>query len=136
MYESETVTSYIYAIQHNKTKKIYVGIARDVEARYFQHISELRANQHRSTEMQHDYNKYGDDYSVFILETVNNARQRDNRRRTKERLAEVKWMKKYNTLFDGYNKQDHVAHSMIRAEKAFCPFKGGLPEVPDAEVDE
>ena len=58
----------IYAIQHNVTGRIYVGITEDVGKRVQHHFSALKGNKHINLLMQKDYNQYGFDYSVFILE--------------------------------------------------------------------
>lgn len=59
----------IYAIQHNVTKRIYVGTSMDVEKRIITHISHLRRNKHVNPEFQKDYDLFGEDYSYFLLET-------------------------------------------------------------------
>lgn len=58
----------IYAVQHNKTKRIYVGCSRHYEKRIREHIGNLRNNRHTNVEMQKDYNRFGEDYSFFVLE--------------------------------------------------------------------
>ena len=58
----------VYALRHNPTGKVYVGATyHDVEFRINQHMSALRGNRHPVEKMQEDFNKYGDDYSYFIL---------------------------------------------------------------------
>lgn len=57
----------IYAIQHNKTKRFYIGSTGNIQERYKQHMFFLRRGKHSSILMQDDYNKYGEDYSVIVL---------------------------------------------------------------------
>ena len=122
--------TYIYAIQHNKTKKIYVGKSKDIYKRYTQHLFALKAGKHRSIEMQNDFDKYGDDFSVYILEEVENGKEWDRGlNRTKGTMAELKWIKKYNTVEKGYNGQDITIKKMIESDLKEIPFKEGLPEV-------
>lgn len=58
----------IYAIQHNRTKKIYVGVTNVAEHRIKQHLHKLLQGNHTNKEMQLDFDKYGFDYSFFIIE--------------------------------------------------------------------
>lgn len=58
----------IYAIQHNKTKKIYVGCSTNFERRIKEHLSHLSSGSHENSTLQLDYNEYGNDFSFFILE--------------------------------------------------------------------
>lgn len=122
--------AYIYAIQHNKTKKIYIGKAKNVFKRYEQHLLDLKLNQHPSKEMQDDYQKYGADFSVYILEKVENHKERVNyngRDRSKGTIAEVKWMQEYETTTCGYNIQNVVAKRIIEKDSVNFPLKEGLP---------
>ena len=59
----------IYAIQHNVTKRVYVGTSMRVEQRIREHIGHLRHHNHINPELQKDYDLYGEDYSYFLLET-------------------------------------------------------------------
>lgn len=124
--------TYIYAIQHNVTKKIYIGKTKDVYKRFYQHIWKLKSGKHSSKEMLHDFQKYGNDFSVFILETIENGKQRvkvDGYERTLEKIKEIEYMQKYNTLEKGYNVQDSVSKKMVCSELDPFPFKDGVPEV-------
>lgn len=60
----------IYKIINNKTNKIYVGqTKRSLRERKNQHFSELRNQNHYNTQLQEDYNKYGESsFSFEILE--------------------------------------------------------------------
>lgn len=59
----------IYAIQHNVTGKVYIGITHDPKCRMQQHFIKLKEHTHYNSAMQEDCDRYGFDYSVFILET-------------------------------------------------------------------
>ena len=56
----------VYAIQHNITKRIYVGSSNDIESRYWSHMSALSNHRHNVEDMQSDFDKYGENYSLFI----------------------------------------------------------------------
>lgn len=89
----------IYAIKHQETGRIYIGRTKNVNKRLYLHFRDLRKNQHYVELMQSDFNKYGGDYTVFILDFINNR---------EESKKEFEWMDRYKT-YDrnfGYNYQD------------------------------
>ena len=59
--------AYIYAIKHNKTGRVYVGETRNIEKRISAHLSCLRTGKHSVQLMQDDYDKYGEDYTYYLL---------------------------------------------------------------------
>ena len=126
---------YIYAIQHNVTKKIYVGCSRNVQNRYVTHIQLLRRGNHSSKEMQEDFKQFGEDYSVFILEKLENENEKvrlpefNNELLTRKTISEVKWMREYDTIKNGYNAQDLLARRVLgeRKPKIIAPIKEGKP---------
>lgn len=109
----------IYAIQHNVTKRIYIGSSADVEKRYMHHIWLLRAGKHTVEDMQDDFIKYGEDFSLFELEEITEY---------KDRFKEYEWMEKYNSYRRGigYNYNDPVFTRTAKRTK--IPRKEGLPE--------
>lgn len=109
----------VYAIQHNVTKRIYIGSSADVNTRYFSHIYQLRNGKHSVEDMQDDFIKYGEDYSFFILDEITEYA---------ERKKEYEWMQKYGSHIRGigYNYKDPAA---VRAFATIePPLKEGLPE--------
>ena len=106
----------VYAIQHNNTKRIYIGSSINPEERYMSHIYSLRKGNHPVEDMQEDFNKYGENLSFYILDECHGY---------EERKKEYEWMRKYNTTHRGvgYNYKDH--------EKAYSAahltFIEGLP---------
>lgn len=108
----------------------------ELKKRYLQHIFDLRNKKHRSKEMQEDFDAYGEDYSLFLLEKVPCERTDEAEipgNYSTGTICESKWMEKYNTIDPkyGYNKQD--ANSVKRIEKlrmlhtVKIPFVEGLP---------
>lgn len=91
----------IYAIQHCPTGRIYVGRTGAFETRMKAHFNALRKNMHPNELMQKDYNEYGDDYEIFILETLEN-------KYPQIRDAEFRWMDELGTGDEriGYNYKD------------------------------
>lgn len=59
--------AYVYALKHIPTGKIYVGSTKNVKKRIIQHMSLLKSGTHTVKNMQDDFNKYGGDYSFYIL---------------------------------------------------------------------
>jgi hypothetical protein len=112
----------VYAIQHKKTKRIYIGSSKNPEERWSNHLCRLRLGKHCVEEMQNDFDRYGEDYSFLILDEITSF---------EDRKKEYEWMKKYNSTNRkfGYNYKDKERqHSRehpgaeIRAieEKKFC----------------
>lgn len=109
----------IYAIQHNVTKRIYIGSSKNPSERYLNHINRLKNGKHTVEDMQKDFDEYGEDFSLFIIDEITTFQ---------DRKKEYEWMKKYksNIRGIGYNYKDHekkVLHS-----KYDVPYKEGLPE--------
>lgn len=124
---------YIYAIQHNKTKKIYIGQSVDPERRCSEHILNLRNGRSIIEDMENDFREYGEDYSFFILEEVKNEKLvgNDGRMKKSGTIAEYKWMEKLKTTDRevGYNYKDRAAITYIN--KGFRPlieFSKGIPK--------
>lgn len=64
----------IYAIQHNKTKRIFIGQSENAGLVIKNRILRLRKNNDSCESMQKEFNEFGEDYSFFILETYDNYR--------------------------------------------------------------
>ena len=109
---------YVYAIQHNVSKRIYIGSSREVQTRYRNHMYMLRAGKHRVPDMQRDFDEYGEDYSLFILEELTSHRDRGK---------EYEWMLKYQSHIrgKGYNYMDRAAATYDKR----LPLKAGKPEM-------
>jgi group I intron endonuclease len=58
----------VYAIIHIASGRRYVGSARDMRARWWQHQNRLRGNRHDCHHLQRAWNKYGSD--AFRVESV------------------------------------------------------------------
>ena len=103
----------VYMIKHNQTGRMYIGRSWNVERRVKSHFSSLRNGRHPVEDMQEDFDKYGDDYTVTILgeEGANNT--------------EIKKMDKYRstTRGIGYNYNDPQVTSKGRTKRA-CSTKG------------
>lgn len=102
----------IYAIRHNATNRVYVGSSHQVEKRVNNHLSRLRNHKHSVEDMQADFDKYGENYTITILEE--NIAYED-------RFKEYEWMsKKWSALRGyGYNYKDKFYKKYVRenAEK-------------------
>lgn len=108
----------IYAIQHNVTKRIYIGSSANVEKRYFAHINKLKTGTHDVEDMQKDYDEFGNDFSVYILDEIQEY---------DEASKEYEWMQKYNSHIRGigYNYNDYTVRR--RQSRGEFPVKPGLP---------
>lgn len=117
----------IYAIQHNETKRIYIGSTKNVETRYQSHIGALRRGKHTVEDMQEDFDKYGENYSLFILEEI---------KEFKDKIKEYEWMRKYKTMerSTGYNYKDKA--SAMRFLQNYPPYAEGLPSTANVVTKE
>ena len=106
----------VYAIQHNITSKIYVGSSAYPDERYKSHIYALRRGKHNVSDMQEDFIKHGEDYSFYILDTINSFQ---------ERGKEYEWIKKLesNNREKGYNYKDSGVNTLV------IPYKEGIPNI-------
>lgn len=91
----------IYCIRHNVTNRVYIGISQRVNERLKSHFDSLRGHRHIVEDMQDDFDKYGDDYTVTILEENVDY---------KDKYKEYQWMEKFQSHIrgKGYNYKDHV----------------------------
>lgn len=109
----------IYAIQHNVTKKIYIGSSSNVDSRYQSHIKCLKAGKHPVEDMQADFDAYGENYSLYVLDEITEH---------KDSGKEYEYMRKYNTFTRGigYNYNDQQKEYLYK--KNTPPYKTGTPE--------
>lgn len=110
----------VYAIQHNVTKRIYIGSSCNVTTRYQNHMFALRRGKHVIEDMQEDFDKYGEDYSLFILDECFSSSDKNK---------EYEWMLKYNSFVRGigYNYKDHTKTRLAGTMKNCLPYREGLP---------
>ena len=89
----------VYAIRHNTTNKVYIGSSCNVDRRFLQHLYGLRSHKHPVQDMQKDFDEYGEDFTLTVLDTINDS---------SEDCKEYKWMDKYQSFVQGtgYNYQD------------------------------
>ncbi len=108
----------VYAIQHNETKRIYVGSSSEVDKRYMNHIIRLRNGKHSVEDMQKDFDEYGENYSFFVLDEMETPA---------ERVKEFLWMKKLNstTRGIGYNYKD--TEKSVTCFQNTPPYADGIP---------
>lgn len=106
----------IYCIRHNVTNRVYIGSSQRVEQRLKNHFEALRGHRHIVEDMQDDFDKYGDNYTVTILEEVVDYNEKNK---------EYQWMEKYQSHVrgKGYNYKDHVFTSRKKA-KIMLTFDG------------
>ena len=104
----------IYCIRHNVTNRAYIGRSSQVDKRLKRHFDALRGHRHIVEDMQADFDEYGENYTVTILDEVYDY---------DDRLKEYEWMKKYhsNVRGLGYNYKDRYFN---RKPKHFVTYKG------------
>lgn len=89
----------VYAIQHNVTKRTYVGSSCRAEKRILSHLWSLRRGDHHVEDMQADFYEYGEDYTFFKLGSFKTIRESD---------LEYAWMVIFQSHIrgKGYNYKD------------------------------
>lgn len=94
----------IYAIQHNVTKRIYVGCT-ETTGRIRSHFVTARRKKHIVPLVNEDCEKYGFNFTAYMLEVVPDENGKD------AYAAEQKWMHYFNTGDPkyGYNYRDKKA---------------------------
>ena len=86
----------IYSITCKATNKKYIGQSVSIKRRWATHKRELKQNIHYNCQLQHAYNKYGEDNLVYeILELC--PREKLNER-------EEFYIKLFDSYKDGYNQ--------------------------------
>lgn len=70
-----TMKSGIYTITNKINSKIYVGYAKDITTRIYQHKGALKANRHKNLHLQNAYNQYGKEN--FIYEILENCLEKE-----------------------------------------------------------
>ena len=86
----------IYAMQHNVTKRIYVGSCNNADIRIKKHIHDLLRGCHTNKELQKDFDKYGMEFSFYHLDRVEADNQFEQERKWQNALRS-------NEKTTGYN---------------------------------
>lgn len=85
----------IYCIENTANGNKYVGLAKDIAARFRHHRCLFRNGIHPNAHMQAAWDKYGEEaFQFYILEEVP---------KEKLRQAEMEWISNLNTFHNGYN---------------------------------
>ena len=65
-----TYRRIIYSIKNNVTGKEYIGRTQDLDKRIKSHMATLRSGKHVVEDMQSDFDKYGDAFTITVLEEI------------------------------------------------------------------
>ena len=121
----------VYAIRHNVTNRVYIGSSCHVDKRFNEHISALRSHRHPVEDMQADFDQYGEDFSLTVLDHIATEADRDK---------EYDWMKKNQSYIRGigYNYNDRKWLSVDKeAEEPIVKREDDkLPYTPRNENEE
>ena len=88
-----------YCIQNIHTGTVYVGMSEDISERKRKHLSELVRNKHQNSQLQKDWNKWGEwafqwDYQFYNTATTRKAIEKEEMKKINRFLKEGK--KVYN----------------------------------------
>jgi group I intron endonuclease len=98
---NEPFHKVVYLIKDAVTGKEYIGMTENYDRRVKYHMSRLKNGKHFVEDMQSDFNKHGDCFTVSILEEVNDRRQR------KREFELIESHKSY-IRGNGYNYKDRI----------------------------
>lgn len=103
----------VYKITNLENGKVYIGESEDIQKRWKQHKNKLKCKDHENYKIQKDYNLYGKD--CFKYEIVELISHEQNYILLKMRLLilEDKYIKKYNSIKNGYNIERTVKEIMM-----------------------
>ena len=89
----------VYAIRHNVTNRVYIGSSYHVDKRFNEHLTALRSHRHSVEDMQADFDEYGDDFTLTILDHIATIADKNK---------EYEWMQKNQSYIRGvgYNYND------------------------------
>lgn len=59
--------SGIYKITNEVTGKFYIGSAKDIDWRWYEHKRDLKSNKHCNPKLQHSWNSHGETNFAFII---------------------------------------------------------------------
>ena len=98
----------VYVIRHNVTNRVYVGSSYNLNVRIKNHLQRLRSHSHNVEDMQTDFDRYGEDYSIEIVDEILHIT---------DSYKEYEWMEKYQSRIRGigYNYLDTQGKSKKRA---------------------
>ena len=57
----------VYVIKCKINDRFYVGVSKDIKARWNEHKSDLKNNKHHSIKLQRSYNKYGAEAFEYLV---------------------------------------------------------------------
>lgn len=113
----------VYLIRHNKTKRVYIGSSNNPPRRFKAHMDALRRGKHPVEDMQADFDKYGEDYSIEFLEVIE---------KYEDGMHEYDWMRKYNSHIRGigYNYKDiaNIARKKNRNREKLLQYIAAFTE--------
>ena len=117
------MTGQIYMIRHNVTGRMYIGRSQDVTKRTNAHFKLLRKGEHPVEDMQDDFDKHGENYSVSVLGNAS----------TNPKL-ETEMMDKYQSCVRGigYNYNDPHINRENRKKAKLVKLVSGLNETQAA----
>lgn len=93
------MNSGIYKIRNIKNDKIYVGSAKDFQARWDRHLKSLRKNKHHNIRLQRSFNIHGE--KSFIFEIIEVAEYNKDIQKLEQYYIDT-----LNSKVNGYNIAD------------------------------
>lgn len=100
----------VYAIMNTRNRKCYVGSSSNIQSRFAQHISQLRAGKSPIDGMQEDYNN-GDCFVFHVVLRHYDKYEEEHKNKTDLLGLEAETIKWLDAVENGYNKNDRLGRT-------------------------
>lgn len=117
MFSTKMTPRYIYILYNTVTKKKYVGSSKQPKQRFLEHIYALHGGYHKVSDMQSDYDEYGEHFKFTVVDYIKDK---------SENHKEYEWMRKLETYKRnyGYNYNDSHLIENYDNTKHYFKYKG------------
>jgi group I intron endonuclease len=118
------LTKGIYKIENIFEGKVYIGESSNIEERWIKHKEDLNNNCHHSWKLQKDWNEYDDEtnFKFEIIEEID-SNLKSIIQQFLLFIYEDKYIKKYDSINNGYNIQDTLDLILKGDKSAFAKHK-------------
>lgn len=103
----------VYAIMNTRNKKCYVGSSNNIQARFSQHISQLKANKSPVKDMQEDFNN-GDCFVFHVVLRHFDRYEEEHKNKIELLGLELETIERLDSVNNGYNINNRLGWTPTR----------------------